>query len=855
MSATSAQLGLRQSTTEPSMAGRSVFYRDAKLALRLLAREWRSGELRVLVIALLVAVSGISAVGFFVDRMERAMESRASVLLAADLLVTSRDVIPEELERKANRLGLETARTLTTRSVVVTGDNMALTEVKAVTPGYPLRGELREAQSAFGEDQAATSIPSAGTAWLEGRLLATLGLEVGDAFNLGAQSFVIDRVITVEPDRGGDLFSIAPRVMINMADLAATSLVQPGSRVRHRLLFAGPGPLVTNWRGELSEQITDNMQIQGVRTARPELRRALERAGQFLGLAALVGVMLAGAAIAVSASRHADRHLDTAALMRCFGAQQATVVRIYGLQLVMLALGAGLVGSLLGYLGQFGLAELIGGLVVKDLPAAGVTPVAAGMAVAIVTLGGFGVPPLARLRNVPPARVLRRDLGGVPLPAWAMYGASFVALSLIAWWQAGYWLLAALVVGGTLGTLVTLALGALALVKTATLMRSRLGPAGRFAIAGLSRRKAASVVQVVAFGLGMLALMLLALVRGSLLDEWRNALPDNAPNFFLINIAPDEVDSLSAFMVERGIEPAEFHPFIRARITALNGEPFDSETFDDPRAKRLGAREHNLSFSTEKPGHNEIVDGQWWDTSPSASAAEFSVEARIANTLNLKLGDKLTFHVAGVDVEGTLTSTRTVDWESFKINFFFIGHPDLLQGQPSTYATSFHLDPDKRQVLADVVRQFPSVTVMDVDSLMTQVRGIMNHASTGIEYVFGFTLLAGLMVMLATIQSTLDDRRRESAVLRTLGARRKLLVNALLIEFALLGALAGILSGVAANAVAIVIADQIFGFSLSMQPQMLLIGVVVGSIGVAFAGYLGTRSVLNQPPLWTLRET
>lgn len=834
-------------TTQGGPAARAL-----RLGLRLLLREWRGGELRVLTLALLVAVAGITSVGFFVDRMEGAMVGRASLLLAADLAVTSRQPISESMEAAARRQGLQTARTLTTRSVVLAGDLMRLTEVKAVTDGYPLRGTLRVADRPFGEDRPSTGIPAPGEVWLEGRLLAQLDLEVGDRLDLGAANLRIGRVLTVEPDRGGDIFSIAPRVLMNMVDLDSTELVQPGSRVRHNLLFAGAPADVIDLEQRLTPALPAGAELRTVRTARPELRIALERAEQFLGLAALVGVMLAGAAIAVSASRHAERHLDTAALLRCMGATQSFVLGVYAVQVAVLALVGGAVGALLGYGAQFGLVALIGSLWLGDLPPAGFAPFVAGLAVAIVTLVGFGLPPVLKLREVPPARVLRRDIGNASVSAWTLYGAGIVALGAIAWWQAGYWKLAALVLGGTLAAIAVLALGAWALVRATALLRGRLGPAGRFAVAGLTRRTRASVAQVVAFGLGMLALMLLALMRGELLDEWRSALPDDAPNFFLINIQPDEVDALRTFMESRGITTSDFNPFIRARIVGLNGGSFDSTAFAEPRAERLASREHNLSFSADQPEHNVLREGRWWD--PTGDPAQFSVETGIARTLGLTVGDRVRFDIAGVEVEGAITSLRDVDWESFKVNFFFIGHPGLLNEQPATWATSFHLPPNQRRILVDIVRHYPSVTVMDVDALMSQVRGIMDHASLGIEYVFGFTLLAGLMVLLATIQSTLDERRHESAVLRTLGARRELLVNALVIEFALLGALAGALSAAAANLIAMAIADQVFGFTLTLQPGMWLIAVVSGAVGVSAAGYAGTRSVLNQPPLLTLRE-
>ncbi|MBT6275279.1 MAG: ABC transporter permease [Chromatiales bacterium] len=821
----------------------------------MLWREWRAGELRVLVAALLVAVGGISAVGFFVDRIEQAMVERASELLAADFLVTSRDDIPPEWEAQARQAGLRTARTLTFRSVVVADENMRLTQVKAVTEGYPLRGQLRESDSPFGADRPSTSIPEPGNVWLEGRVLAALGLAIGETIEIGASTLRIDRVLTYEPDRGGDLFSVAPRVLMNLADVPATQLVQPGSRVRHRLLFAAPREMGDDYRASLAEGLPVNYQIHTVREGRPQLRGALDRARQFLGLAALVGVMLAGVAIAISAARHAERSLDSTALLRCFGATQGTVIRIFAIRLLCLALVGGLAGSLLGYLAQFGLAALVGSLLVGNLPPPGIGPLFAGLGVALVTLGGFGLPPLLRLRHVPPGRVLRRDLGDMPAPAWAAYFCGAAALALLAWWQAGHLKLAAMVLGGIAATLIALAVVAYLVVKGLGAFRPRVGTATRFAIAAISRGAGGSVIQVVSFGLGLMALLLLAVVRGELLDQWRTSLPDDAPNFFLVNVQPHEVKPLTDYMAGHDMQVAQLFPMIRGRLTHRNGKPVSPDDYDDPRAARLAAREFNLSFAEQRPSHNELLSGTWWNTAgASGDPGQVSMEQGIGETLGIRLGDSVRFHIAGADVDSVVTSVRKVRWDSFKVNFFFIGSPASLSDHPATYATSFHLDAARSDELVELVRQFPSVTVFDIDALMRQVRGIMEHASLGVEYVFGFTLLAGLMVLLATIQSTLDERRRDAAVLRTLGASRKLLVQSLLIEFALLGAIAGGLAAAGANATAIVLASEVFRFTLGWQPSLWLLGIAIGAGGVALAGYIGTRRVLLEPPLTTLQR-
>ena len=833
----------------PSATGRS----HLRLSLRLLWREWRAGELRLLIVSLLIAVGGISSVGFFIDRIERAMESKASELLAADFLVTSRDPIPEHYAEQAEQAGLQTARTLSFRIVVLAGETMRLTQVKAVTSAYPLRGTLRASDRAFGEGEPVTATPAPGTIWLEGRLLAALQLKVGDALALGAARLRIAKVLTYEPDRGGDIFSIAPRVLMNLADVPATQLVQPGSRVRHRLLFAGTRATGDRFRTELKPALPVHLELHTVREGRPQLRRALDRAGQFLGLAALVGVMLAGIAIAISANRHAERSLDTTALLRCLGASQNDVMRIYLIRLMVLALSGGLGGVALGFAAQFGLAALVGGLLVDTLPPPGIEPLFAGLGVALVTLAGFGLPPLIRLRNVPPGRVLRRDLAGTPTPAWTIYLSSALALAGLAWWQAGHFKLAAMVVGGLAGALVVLALGAWALLLLLKLTKTRAGTSARFAIAALTRRPRASIVQAIAFGLGIMVLLLLALVRGELLDEWRTSLPADAPNYFLINIQPADAQAVRQHMAERDMTLTQMVPMIRGRLIARNGIPVSPDDYADPRAARLAAREFNLSYAAERPQHTPLLAGAWW-SGEEADPALFSMEEGIGKTLGFELGDRVTFRIAGIDVEGRISNVRKVQWDSFKVNFFFIGHPKLLAEHPAAFATSFHLAEGRTDELVRLVREFPSITVFDIDALMRQVRGIMQHAALGVEYVFGFTVLAGLMVLLATIQSTLDERRQETAILRTLGASRGLLTRTLIAEFALLGGLAGGLAAVTANVTGTIVASEIFKFDLSWQPSMWLIGITAGGVGVAVAGYLGTRKVVLEPPLTTLRQ-
>jgi putative ABC transport system permease protein len=783
----------------------------ARLSYRLLKREWRAGELRVLLAALVITVASITAVSLFTDRMERAMEMGANELLAGDMLVMSSEPIDAALEDEAIRRGLATARTLSFRSVAVVGSRFQLAAVKAVDDDYPLRGTLRVADAPFAEDRPASGVPDPGSVWVDARLAGALGLVVGDPVELGATGLLVSRILSYEPDRGGDLFSIAPRLLMNIDDVPATELVQRGSRVRHRLVFAGPAEGIDQFRTWLKRRLKTQERIQGVRDARPELRTALERANQFLGLAALVSVLLAGIAIAVAARRHAERHLDGAALLRCMGASQATVMRVYTLEVLGLGIIGSAIGCLLGYGAQALIAGVLGNMILSTLPAPSWLPLATGSATGLAVLAGFALPPILGLRKVSPARVLRRDLGPPPASTVGAYAVAVVlCIGLIAW-HAKDARLATYVIGAAVATVAALCVVAYGLIRFLNRLRRRVGTAWRFGLANITRRAGGSVMQMVAFGLGIMMLLLISLVRGDLLAEWRDQLPPDAPNYFLINVQPGEMMGVKELLAENGLASAAFYPMVRGRLVSINDNPVNPDDYPDTRAQRLAARDFNLSWNAQPGSDNRIVEGRWW-TRDEHGKPLLSVESGIAKTLGFGTGDTLTFQIGGQTVTAAVQSVRTVDWDSFRVNFFVVAPPGLLDDYPATYITSFHLPDDSRDTLIKLVRRFPSVTVIDVDALLAKVREIMERADQGMRYVFLFTLLAGFTVLLAAIQSTLDERRHEGAILRTLGADRRDVRRGLLAEFLTLGALAGCLAAFAATLLSAWLAAQIFHF-------------------------------------------
>ena len=834
----------------PSLNWRAI----GRMALRALGRDWQSGELRVLAIALVIAVASVAAVGFFTDRIQQAMEHKASELLGADLIVASASPVQPELAEAAKRQGLQTAETLSFRSVVLAGDVTQLAEVKAVGPGYPLRGALQVSDKPFDPPRTVDAIPSPGQVWVDERLLQVLGLQVGNSVSLGVRSFHVAQVLAYEPDRAGDLFSIAPRLMLNLADIPSTELVQPGSRVAYHLLLAGEPTRLEGFKTWAQTRLATGEKLQGVRDARVELRSALERAERFLNLAALVSVILAGVGVAIAARRFAGRHWDSVAILRCIGATETLIVRLFVLELAALAALAGVAGLLAGYLAQYGLSGVLGQLVSRvELPAPSLWPVLPALATGFVTLLGFGLPPLLRLREVPPLRVLRRDLGPVNPRLLALYGPAVAATLALLAWQAGEWRLALYVCAGVAGTVIVLSLAAWGLVKALNLLRGQVGVAWRFGLANIARRGPGSAVQVVALGLGLMALLVLTLVRTDLLTRWRASLPADAPNHFLINIQTAEVSQVQRFLRERGLRDAALFPMVRGRLTAINGRNVGPDDYQSPRAQRLVAREFNLSWTDVLQEDNRILAGRWWRSGDQGQGIA-SVEIGLAEELGIVLGDTLRFQIAGQDLQATVTSLRSVEWDSFRPNFFMVFPSGVLDAYPATWITSFHLPADQKPVMAELVRQHPSVTVLDVEALMTKVREIMDRVIAAVEYVFLFTLAAGLVVLYAAIQATQDERRFESAVLRTLGAQRAVVRHSLLAEFATLGLLAGVLAAAAATLLSYVLATQVFDFPYFWNSWIWLLGGGAGVVGVGLAGLIGARSALAQPPWRALRE-
>lgn len=822
------------------------------LAARLLVRDWRAGETPVLLTALIVAVAAMAAVGFFTDRVAQAVRQEAGEVLAADLRIESNYPLPAAYPEDARAEGLATAQVVQFRSVLIANGASSLSDIRWVSDGYPLRGEVRVADELAGEPRAASGIPGRGEAWVEPALMARLGLEVGDMLRIGDLDARVAQTLEFRPDEGWRLMELAPTVLLNVADVEASGLIQPGSIVEYEWLFAGNEGQVQSFRERLEVMMGPEEELDDIRDARPEVRSSIQRAERFLMLSALVSVLLGGVAVAMASRRFLARHLDSVALMKCVGAQHRDVLRLTLTQLLALALVAGVVGTLLGFVTQHGLVLLLGDLVEAQLPLPGLDGFLIGPVTALTIALGFALPPLLQLRKVPPARVLRRDLQPPPLGYTAVYGTAAAAVTAMLYWLFRDLELIGYLLIGAVGTFVALYMSGHVMVLGLQRVRGKVGIAWRYGIANVARRGRESSVQVVAFGIGIMVLLLLTLVRTELMSQWQSTLPETAANHFLINIQPDERSQVADVLADHGVEAPQFAPLVRARISHVNGVPLSEYEFRDRRTERELRDDLNISWaSTLGPG-NELAAGEWWQENDPEP--QISIEAEELQDFGLALGDELTFAIAGQSARVRITSTRNINWDSFQPNFFMVVNPGVMEEFAHTYITSFYLEREQRTAMLDLVTTLPGVSVIDIDAVLDQVRRAMDRAASAVQYVFLFTFAAGIVVLLAAIQATRDERMYESAVLRTLGAGKGVVLQGIAAEFTAIGVLAGTLAAVGAGLIGYFLASELFELEYLPGPMLVIYGLVAGAVVVGVSGTLAARSVVQEPPVSTLRR-
>ncbi|HUQ73295.1 MAG TPA: FtsX-like permease family protein [Burkholderiales bacterium] len=816
-------------------------------SLRMLARDWRAGELRVLAAALVLAVASVTTVGFFADRVSQALLRDAHQLMGADLVLLSDHPWTGKVVDVVGGSGASTAEAINFISMALRGERSQLAGVKAVSENYPLRGRLRTAAALGAPDAPAQRGPAPGTVWVEERLVGGLDAPVGSMLRLGQAQLRVAAILTLEPERNANFFNIAPRLMMNVADVPATGLVQTGSRVSYYLYAAGDAQRMAELEAAVRPILGRGERLDTLESGRPEIRAAIERAQRFLSLTALLAAVLAGVAIALGTRRFVERHLDGCAVMRCLGATQSRLLALHAGEFALLGVLACAVGAFIGYGAQSAIGAALTDLIRADLPSPTPWPALQGFLVGLVLLLGFALPPLMQLKDVPALRVIRREAGALKRGALGAYGVGMTLLAALLVWQAGDLKLGAYVVGGfAVAVLVFFAIAWAALTALSRVKaRSR---SVRYGLANLRRHARGNAVQVASLALGLTAVLLLTFTRNDLVDAWRRAAPADAPNRFLLGVQRDQLDAVKNYLASNGLGEPQLYPMVRGRVVSVNARAVNEADYSEERARRLVEREFNLSFAQALPAHNALAGGRW-------TSDGLSVEEGIAQRLGWKLGDELEFAIGGETFRAPITSFRRLRWDSMKVNFFVIAPPQVLDRFPTSYISAFRVAPGREVALNRLAVEFPNLTLVDVGAALKQAQDVVDQLIAAVQFIFLFTLGAGLLVLYSALVATEDERRREAAVMRVYGASRAQVAGAQRIEFLAMGLTAGILATFGAALIGQLLARRVFELDLPPSAALLVAGPLAGIALLSLNAWLSSRKVLRASPALTLRES
>lgn len=831
----------------------SVLNKRLMPGLRSLVRDWRSGELQLLSIAIVIAVAAVASVSFLSDRVSQALNKDVVQSLGGDLVVRSGDFIPNEWLEQASSLGLENSITVEFPSMVSSDTATVLSSIKAVSDNYPLAGEFSifKKWGVSSDTYVTSGAPKPGTVWVDPQVLQRFKLKPNDVLHVGDIELVIDKVIAYEPDRSMQFVNIAPRVLVNVQDLDRTGLLGLGSRASYRLLLKGGKEEVGSFHHWVEKQLKAGQEILTLENHRPELQRALNRAENFLSLVALLTILLAAVAIALSARRFNVRHIDGIAVMRCLGASKQYISSMLWTEFIAMAMLGSAVGIGAAWLVQIGLTNIVSIWMDITFPPATWVPYAKGLATGVLLLLGFAMPYLLQLVRVPPARVLNRTFGVISVRRITTVFISTLAfLALLVILTGNYQL--GLIVGlGFVITMLVFAMVSILVIKTMVIVAKyfKRWPLFRFALTNMVRRRSMALIQPGALAAALTVVLLLTIMRTDLLNAWQNTVPPDAPNTFLINIQPDQKQDLIKFIESNGIKTSRLAPLIRARLTAINGKEIDIDSYSSERARSSLTREFNLSYQSNLPDSNKVVTGRWLNP----DMPEISLESRMAERLQVGVGDTLTFNFAGQESDVKLVGLRKVKWDSFDVNFFALLSESVLKDMPSSYITSLRFPEDSGDLVSKLSTQFPNITVFDVTALLTQVQNLLSQVITAIQLLFMFTLAAGIAVFAAVLLVTREDRIYETAIMRALGAGQRQLKASLRLELLVVGVVAGFLSASAAQAISWVLAEYVFEFPLTLSLWPWLVGIVAGGLLSLLSGRLVLKGVLESPPLASLR--
>ncbi len=820
------------------------------LALRLLMRDGRSGELTILVLALIIAVTSSSAISLFADRLQRTMSTQAAEFLAADLVITSPALIPSVWITKARQLALNHARTAEFSSVLIENDELLLVGIKAVSAGYPLRGYLKTTQVDYSSEMLKHHGPAQGEAWVDRRVLSALKLKPGDDLVVGEKTLRLSQLISYEPDKRGDLYSLSPRVMINDADLEATQVVKPGSHVHYFFQFSGEAQALKAFKLWIKPQLKGAQRLMDIHQDRPELGSALSRAERYLGLSSIVVILIAGVAIAMSSRRYSERHFNTTAILRCLGCKQNEILWLYLCQFMVLGICASAIGTLFGWFAQEALLYLLADLLPAKVANPGFMAVTLGFFIGLAILLGFSLPPLLRLKKVSPLRVLRRELEPLPSSAWLVYSLALSLVGILIWRYTQDFKMTATILGG--GVVVSFISG---LIIYLLLMQSRkllpfVSLSWRFGLQGLLRNPKASVSQVLAFSITLLAMILSFTVRTNLIDDWQKQLPENAPNHFVLNVFPQQVSAFKQQLQQYNIEGSQFYPVVRGRLVKINDIAVQQIVSKDSQGERATHRDLSLTWGKQLPEDNKTIAGQW----NANEKGRVSIEQKLAKSLKVDLGDKLTFTLGSQQLEATVSHIRSVQWDTMKPNFYMVFSPGTLADYATTYITSFYLPEENKRVLNTLVKTYPSITVLEVDAMLKQFKMILTQLTAAINYLLYFALLAGFTVLFAAVYSTLDSRIYQGTLMRTMGANKALLRKAHLVEFSILGFVSGLIAVLMSELLIYTLYRYILHLDYQSNGTLWVSVLLISTICIAVTGYWGVRGVVTKSPMQVLRK-
>jgi len=823
------------------------------LAHKILWRDWKSGELNILLVSMLLAVATVTSISLFSSRIHNSIYEEASHLIAADAKVAGTLTVPDPWRDKAEKLGIKTANVIRFRGMTFSDEHMVLTQVKAVSENYPLKGTLSISGRPYEKSRKVASGPEPGEAWLAPRLFGALNISNGDDITIGDAQFVVTASLNKEPDSGQSLFGVAPRVMINISDIESTGAIQVGSRVDYDWLLAASDSVIIQFEQWLQPQQGNHHRWVGVKAENRGIGSALKRAERFLLLTGCLSVVLSGVAIALAARRYAKRQQAQVAILKTLGTGPKGILRLYSFAILFIGIFSIIAGAVAGWLLHWGILVTLGNLIPADLAPPSLGAYTTGAVTGFVALWAFAAPPIFMLRQIAPASILREDNAQVISASWsASIGALAILLLMIFYSQDLQ--LSLIVAAGAIFCLSGVGALSSLLILLTKKIGSRLGYSWRLGLANLKRHQRFNALQMMVFSVLLMLLFILLTVRTTLLNQWQNQLPPNTPNHFAFNIFPDDASDIRRFFQTNQVTATPFYPMTRGRVIGVNEKATQELTADAESNINYG-RELNLTWSDTLGADNTVVYGQWWDAVGLSDELLVSAEQEYANGLGIVIGDLVEFSVAGETISAKVASIRSVQWDSMNPNFFMIFNRELLEGVGANWITSFYLPQDKKPVLNELSRQYPTVSLVEIDQTIEQIHSIIGKVSMAIEFILLLVLASGLLVLITSIQATLDIRVQEGAIFRTIGANRQLVRKTLIIEFATLGLLAGILAVIGTELCMYFLQTRVFDLEYQGHALLWLWGPVMSAILIGSIGWISTRKVISTPPLAVLRET